>query len=95
MDQHELRLLIGQKLADGRLPHNSIPRIWGGPSHDEKCHACDETIALPGLVTSGPVTSPGQVFTFEQSGSAASNRQELWIERDQAAIFLRVFCGSS
>ena len=53
MDRHELSHLIRQKLADGRLPYDSIPRIWGGPSNDEKCHACDETIATPALVMEG------------------------------------------
>ena len=53
METDSLRLLIRQKLADGRLPHDSIPRIWGGPSQGEKCHACDETIALPALIIEG------------------------------------------
>jgi hypothetical protein len=30
MDQDILRRLIEAKLADGRLPHNHIPRVWGG-----------------------------------------------------------------
>ena len=53
METDSLRLLIRQKLVDGRLPHDSIPRLWGGPSHDEKCHACDETIAMPALIMEG------------------------------------------
>ena len=53
MDKHEIRHLIQQKLADGRLPHNSIPRVWGVPSQGEKCHACDESIAIPALVMEG------------------------------------------
>ena len=39
-----LRALIRQKLADGRLPQDSIPRVWGGPSKDEVCDACDEKV---------------------------------------------------
>jgi len=30
------------KLAAGSLPHNSIPRFWGGPPNGEDCDACDE-----------------------------------------------------
>ena len=41
MEQESLRLLIRGKLAYGLLPHNSIHRIWGGPSHGETCDACD------------------------------------------------------
>jgi hypothetical protein len=40
MDQDSLRALIKSKLADGRLPHDSIPRVWGGPGNDETCDAC-------------------------------------------------------
>jgi hypothetical protein len=30
MDKPPLRLMIQDKLADGRLPHNHIPREGGG-----------------------------------------------------------------
>jgi hypothetical protein len=42
-----LRLLIRSKLADGRLPVNGIPRMWGGPGAGESCDACE------GIVTVG------------------------------------------
>ena len=35
-----LRLLICSKLDKGRLPLNSIPRVWGGPGNGETCDAC-------------------------------------------------------
>ena len=35
MDRLTLTLLIHDKLADGRLPHNHIPRMWGGPGNGE------------------------------------------------------------
>jgi hypothetical protein len=41
IDQDALRLLIRSKLADGRLPLNSIPRIWGGSGNGESCDACE------------------------------------------------------
>jgi hypothetical protein len=44
MKQQEISLLISAKLADGRLPHDSIPRVWGGPGNNEDCDACEETI---------------------------------------------------
>ena len=44
MDRPILRLLIQEKLADGRLPHTRIPRIWGGPGNGETCDGCGETV---------------------------------------------------
>jgi hypothetical protein len=35
MEQEILRRLIRRKLADGRLPQNSIPRLWGGAGNGE------------------------------------------------------------
>jgi hypothetical protein len=43
MDSEAARLLITQKLADGRLPHHSIPRVWRGAG-GEICDACEEGI---------------------------------------------------
>ena len=39
-----LRGLIQSKLADGRLPLNSIPRVWGRDGNGQTCAGCDETI---------------------------------------------------
>ena len=44
MTQPLIRLLIKEKLAAGRLPHNSVLRYWGGPGHGEICDACEETV---------------------------------------------------
>jgi hypothetical protein len=41
MDAEGIRVLIRQKLQDGRLPYDGIPRFWGGPSEAEQCDACD------------------------------------------------------
>jgi hypothetical protein len=49
MDQNALRLLIQSKLADGRLPQNSIPRVWGGAGAGETCEACEELISKASL----------------------------------------------
>ena len=37
MDQPFVRLLIREKLADGRLPLTALPRVWGSPGHGETC----------------------------------------------------------
>jgi hypothetical protein len=37
MDTEALRGLIRQKLRDGRLPVDHIPRVWGGPGAMETC----------------------------------------------------------
>ena len=53
MESDVLRLLMRAKLADGRLPHDSIPRIWGGPGFGEMCDACEGTIRKPQMVMEG------------------------------------------
>jgi hypothetical protein len=44
MEPQDLRTLIRAKLADGRLPVDSIPRVWGGPGSGETCDACEGSI---------------------------------------------------
>jgi hypothetical protein len=44
MDQDILRLIIRGKLADGRLPLNRMPKLWGGPGNGESCDACDSIV---------------------------------------------------
>jgi hypothetical protein len=53
MDQQSLRTLIRNKLADGRLPQNSIPRVWGGPGNNETCVACELPIEKNQFVMGG------------------------------------------
>ena len=48
-----LRVLIRAKLADGRLPINSIPRVWGGPGNGEMCDACEHIITKDEFVREG------------------------------------------
>jgi hypothetical protein len=61
MKDQALRLLIRAKLADGRLPHDSIPRVWGGPGNNESCDACEETISKEQLVMEGVGSKGGGV----------------------------------
>ena len=60
MDSQELRSLIRAKLIDGRLPVNSIPRIWGGVAAAETCDACDELIVDGQMVMEGISLSGGR-----------------------------------
>jgi len=53
MESSAIRLLIQQKLADGRLPHDSIPRVWGGSGAGETCDACNEVITKAQFVMEG------------------------------------------
>jgi hypothetical protein len=50
MDQALLRLLIQERLADGRLPRSPIPRVWGGPGRGETCDGCGETVTNAQMV---------------------------------------------
>ena len=56
MEAEDLRLLIRSKLHDGRLPYNSMPRLWGGRGNGEHCAACEALITKEQLVIEG-VTS--------------------------------------
>ena len=53
MEKGAIRTLIQTKFADGRLPHNSIPRVWGGAGAGEICDACDEVITKAQFVMEG------------------------------------------
>jgi hypothetical protein len=48
-----IRLLIREKLKDGRLPYDSMPRFWGGPANEEQCDACGTPISKDQLVMEG------------------------------------------
>ena len=53
MEPNAIRTLICEKLKDVRLPHNSMPRFWGGPADGEVCDACDKPITKQQLVMEG------------------------------------------
>lgn len=50
METQARRLLIRQKLSDGRLPMNSTSRVSGRPGEGEICHACEGVIAEAEIV---------------------------------------------
>jgi hypothetical protein len=53
MDKPTLRLMIQDKLANGRLPHNHIPRVGGGLGNGETCDGCGETVTKAQVVMEG------------------------------------------
>ena len=53
MDQELLRRIIRNKLTNGGLPHDSIPRMCGGPGAGETCNGCDEIVTKPQMVMEG------------------------------------------
>jgi hypothetical protein len=53
MEIEAIRVVIRQKLQDGRLPLDSMPRLWGGPADGEMCDACDMLITKEQLVMEG------------------------------------------
>ena len=53
MDQPTLRLMIHDKVADGRLPHHYIPRVGGGLGNGETCDGCGELVTKTQVVMEG------------------------------------------
>jgi hypothetical protein len=53
MENEALHTLIREKLKDGRLPWDSMPRFWGGPADGEICDACEKPITKEQLVMEG------------------------------------------
>src|SRR5580765_7590571 len=45
VDQPILRLLIQEKLADGRLPHDPFPSIRSRQGTGETCDGCEGTVS--------------------------------------------------
>ena len=78
-----LRLLILSKLADGRLPMNSIPRVWGGPGNGEICDGCEAVITKNEFVIEA--TSPA-----DGTRPLQLHAQCFWILEDERRPKLRV-----
>ena len=78
MEQETLRHLIRSKLADGRLPQDSIPRVWGGAGNGETCDACEEIITKTQFVMEARRREAG-AFSFTwgafTSGTPSETRQ--------------------
>ncbi len=52
--------LIRGKLAEGSLPQNSIPRVWGGAGKGEICDACAKVVTPEQFVMEGISTDDGK-----------------------------------
>ena len=61
MKAENLRLLIREKLQDGRLPHERISRVQCGPADGQKCDACETLIRMAQIVVTG-ITLAGKGF---------------------------------
>jgi hypothetical protein len=59
MDNATVRLLIREKLDDGRLPHDNIPRMLGGTGNGETCDGCGETVTNMQMLMEGLSTDSG------------------------------------
>jgi hypothetical protein len=59
MDIEALRALVRRKLADGSLPMNSIPRIWGGAGNGETCGLCGTIVNKDEFVMEGISVADG------------------------------------
>ena len=67
MDPQETKRLIKiiqTKLADGKLPHNSIPRVWGGPGNNEACDACETVVTKDEFIMEGIAAEGGGGVQF-------------------------------
>ena len=70
MDQPVVRLMIQGKLADGRLPHDYISRIGGGPGDGETCDGCGEIVTKARMMMEGSTRrDAGSSFTSPASTS--------------------------
>ena len=55
-----LRLIVREKLADGRLPAAGTPRTWGGAGNGNRCDLCEEIIRKTQMMIEGASTDDAQ-----------------------------------
>ena len=60
-ETQRLVTIIRAKLTDGRLPYNSIPRIWGGPGNGEACDVCESPVPSKEFLMEGIADGDGGV----------------------------------
>ena len=61
LETQALRLLIRQKLADGRLPRNGVPRVGGSHSDGQQCCACEALVAKSEFVMEALLLGNGRI----------------------------------
>jgi hypothetical protein len=65
MQTEAIRLLIREKLQDGRLPYDSAPKMRGSPGDGATCDACGEIIrANQMMMEVGPYTGEKKSLCF-------------------------------
>ena len=60
METQALRLLIRQKVSDGRLPSGGVAKVWGTRGDGQHCHGCDEVVTKTEFIMEGPVLNDGR-----------------------------------
>jgi hypothetical protein len=84
MDDTTIRTLIREKLKDGRLPYDSMPRFWGGPADGEVCDACDKPITKQQLVMEGIALTLSDAPRADDTEWTPHGRQDhMRADRDQ------------
>ena len=63
MESKALRVLICQKLSDGRLPRNGLPRVWGSMGDGQQCLVCDTFVTKTEFVMEGQLVRDGRAPT--------------------------------
>ncbi len=53
MDKPILRLLIQDKIAEGRLPHERLSYMVAGPGHGETCDGCSVPVTTDQMMMAG------------------------------------------
>ena len=61
METPGLRLFIRQKLADGRLPRNGVPRVGGSRGDGQQCHACEALVTKSEFVMEALLLGHGRI----------------------------------
>ena len=64
MDSEGIATVVRRKLDSGELPHNHIPRFWGGPPDGEDCDVCEEAVRTDQLLMECISTDTNQGLQF-------------------------------
>lgn len=59
MGAESVRVIIRQKLRDGRLPYDDVSKFWRDPDVEDQCDACDCAFTKDELVMDGIASTLG------------------------------------
>jgi len=71
MEVEALRLLIREKLQDGRLSHEQISRVQSRPADGQKCDACEKLITTAQFVVTGTTLAGRGPFSCTSNASSS------------------------